>query len=62
MVDVLRRSLNSSMEIASMAVILDAKDSEAINFYKHYGFIQFPDCKNKLFLPMVTVAKLFSND
>lgn len=59
-VDALRRSVKSSKEIASMAVIVDAKCDKALNFYKHYGFIQFPSYKYKLFLPMATAAKLFS--
>ncbi|NDE18978.1 MAG: GNAT family N-acetyltransferase, partial [Alphaproteobacteria bacterium] len=30
-----------------------------IKFYKSYGFIQFIDNPNKLFLPMNTIAKIF---
>ena len=58
-VDALRRSINSSKEVASMAIIVDAKDDSAANFYKHYGFTQFSGYKNKLFMPMATIAKLF---
>jgi predicted GNAT family N-acyltransferase len=58
-VDALRRSIKSSKEVASMAIIVDAKCDKILNFYKHYGFIQFSSYQNKLFLPMATAAKLF---
>ena len=33
----------------------------AVNFYRKYGLIELPEDKLKLFLPMKTVAKLFSD-
>ncbi|WP_375331162.1 GNAT family N-acetyltransferase [Candidatus Tisiphia endosymbiont of Oplodontha viridula] len=47
-------------EIAAFAAIADAKDSKAASFYKNYGFIQFIDTPNKLFLPMTVITKIFS--
>lgn len=58
LMDALRRVLTS--EIAAFAVIVDAKNDKAINFYKNYGFIQFVDNPSKLFLPFSTIIKLFN--
>jgi len=46
-------------EIAAFAVLVEAKNDQAIKFYKSYGFIQFIDNPSKLFLPMNTIAKIF---
>ena len=60
LVDALRRALEMSSEIASAAVVVDAKDDNAHKFYQDFGFIPFPDSKKRLFLPMLTIEKLFS--
>ncbi|MBM3277306.1 MAG: GNAT family N-acetyltransferase [Candidatus Handelsmanbacteria bacterium] len=60
LMDALRRSFTQSQAIASMAVVVDAKDEGARRFYERYGFIKFPDQPFRLFLPMQTIAKLFS--
>jgi ribosomal protein S18 acetylase RimI-like enzyme len=49
----------SLAEIAAFAVIVEAKNEQAVKFYKSYGFTQFLDNSNKLFLSMNTIAKLF---
>jgi len=58
LMDALYRSWQN--EIATMAMVVDAKDDSARSFYEHYEFIRFPDAPNRLFLPMVTIAKLFA--
>lgn len=60
LMDALRRALHSSWQVASAAVVVDAKDSQAFAFYKKYGFIELPRIESRLFLPMATVAQLFS--
>ncbi len=60
LMDALHRSLEAAGEIAAMAVIVDAKDREAEAFYEHYGFISLQQQPARLFLPMKTVAALFS--
>jgi hypothetical protein len=40
-------------------VFVEAIDDEAAPFYKKYGFIELPEDKLKLFLPMKTIAKVF---
>lgn len=59
LMDALHRSLKQSEAIASMAVVVDAKDEGAVGFYERYGFINFPEQSYRLFLPMKTIAKLF---
>jgi GNAT superfamily N-acetyltransferase len=59
LVDALRRAFQASTEVASFAVVVDPKDDEARLFYKHFGFIAFPDHELRMFLPMQTIAKLF---
>lgn len=59
LIDALRRSVISCKEIASMAVIVDAKDNKAVAFYERFGFIRFFHNASKLFLPMSTIELLF---
>jgi hypothetical protein len=40
-------------------VIVDAKDAEAVAFYKRFGFVEFPTVEARMFLPMISVANLF---
>jgi len=60
LMDALRRALAASYEVASVAVVVDAKDDNAVSFYRRYGFIAFPDDPNRLFLPMAVVEQLFA--
>jgi GNAT superfamily N-acetyltransferase len=55
--DALYRAVRS--EIASFAVIVDAKDEAARRFYERESFLPFPDQPMKLFRPMADIAKLF---
>lgn len=59
LMDALKRSLDTSKQLASAAVVVDAKDDAAIAFYKKYGFLDLPKIKRRLFLPMGTIEKLF---
>ena len=59
LIDALKRSLDSSKGIGSIAVVVNAKDDNAAAFYKHYSFIKLNDEELKLFLPMNEVKKLF---
>ena len=58
LIDALQRSLAASRSVASVAVIVDAKDEAGATFYARYGFIAFPDQPLRLFLPMKTIAAL----
>ena len=59
LMDALKRCLDHSKQIGSAAVIVDAKDDAARNFYLKHYFIELPDQSMRLFLPMKTIAKLF---
>lgn len=59
LIDALKKSLEASYNIASMAVIVDAKNKSAADFYKHYGFIELQDRPMKLFIPMATIKKIY---
>ncbi len=56
----LKRALDHSKNIASLAVVVDAKDEKARAFYRSYGFIDLPDHPNRLFLPMGSIEQLFA--
>jgi GNAT superfamily N-acetyltransferase len=55
--DALHRAVRS--EIASFAVIVDAKDEGARRFYVRESFLPLTDQPMKLFRPMADLAKLF---
>jgi ribosomal protein S18 acetylase RimI-like enzyme len=51
--DALDRAARS--EIAAYAMMVDAKDESAADFYRHHGFLALPDSPLTLFLPLATV-------
>lgn len=59
LMDAIKRALQLSLHIASVAVVVDAIDERARKFYQQYGFVDVPDRVNRLFIPMQTVAELF---
>ncbi|MGE5072163.1 MAG: GNAT family N-acetyltransferase [Anaerolineae bacterium] len=59
LLDALHRCWKHSNEIASLAVVVDAKDEAAVRFYRHFNFISLPGTPSRLFLPMKTLEKLF---
>jgi ribosomal protein S18 acetylase RimI-like enzyme len=58
LVDALKRCMSNTVEIGSLAVVVEAENEQAIEFYLRYGFIQFPDKRDKLFLPMQTIRSM----
>ena len=58
LIDALKRSLEVSKVIGSMAVIVDPIDEDVVKFYDRFGFISLPD-SGKMFLPMKTIEQLF---
>jgi predicted GNAT family N-acyltransferase len=56
--DALGRAVRS--EIASFAVVVDAKDETAQRFYARESFLPLPDQPMKLFRPMADIAALFT--
>ncbi len=58
--DALKRSFDHSLQIASLGVVVDAKDHRASLFYSSFGFVELPDHPHRLFIPMLTIANIFS--
>lgn len=46
----------SHTEIAAFALVVDAKDQTAADFYLHHGFVAFVATPLTLFLPLATVS------
>ena len=59
LMDALHRSLDQAGVIGSIAVVVEAMDKEAFEFYKNFDFFPFPDSRDRLFLPMKTILRLF---
>lgn len=58
LIDSFKRSLTVSAQIGIVAVIVDAKNENAIAFYRQYGFISLPTNSHRLFLPLSTIKQL----
>ena len=54
--DAVRRILDAARLIAVFAIVVDAKDERAIEFYKAFGFRPFPLRPRRLFLPTATAV------
>ena len=61
LMDALYRCWQQSRVVASVAVVVDAKNEAAHKFYEHYDFISLPDTPRRLFLPMKVIEKLFGS-
>ena len=59
LVDAIRRILGAGRSIAVFAIVVDAKDERAVDFYKGFGFLPFPLRPRRLFLPTATAAAAF---
>ena len=57
--DALHRSLEQADVIGSATVVVEAIDKEAFRFYKNFEFLPFPNHRDRLFLSMNTILKLF---
>jgi GNAT superfamily N-acetyltransferase len=58
LVDALKRALGATEEIGAVAVVVDAKNDLAKSFYMHFGFRQFSDDPNRLFIAMKTIGAI----
>lgn len=58
LIDALRKSLEVSKKVASLAVVAEAINEKAVGFYIKYGFQQFNQNPMKLYLPMKTIEVL----
>ncbi len=55
LVDAAERALRS--EVAAYAMVVDAKNEQAVAFYEHHGFQRLASQPQTLFLPLATAAK-----
>ena len=44
---------------AIFAIVVDAKDETAAQFYEHFGFLRFTSRPGSLFVPIATVLQAF---
>ena len=58
LMDAMKRSYRASLEVASFAVVVDAINRSAEEFYKKYGFLDLSVATDRLYLPMNVVAEL----
>ena len=58
LVEALARTLENSGHVASFAVVVDALNDQAAEFYQRYGFLPFADDGHRLHLPMATAKAL----
>jgi predicted N-acetyltransferase YhbS len=56
--DALQRIVQASQVMAVYAVVVDALNDRAADFYRQFGFIPLPSQPLKLFLPMDSVSSL----
>jgi ribosomal protein S18 acetylase RimI-like enzyme len=58
--DAVRRILGASRSLAVFAIVVDAKDEQAMAFYESFGFRRFPGRPRRLFLLTSTAAEAFA--
>jgi predicted GNAT family N-acyltransferase len=58
LLDSMKRSLEVSKDIASIALVVDALNEKALSFYLKYGFKQFKDEPMKLYYPIEYIEKI----
>jgi GNAT superfamily N-acetyltransferase len=58
LLDALSRALQSSENVGSYAVVVDAIDAAAISFYSKYGFLPTDERPDRLYLPIASIKRL----
>lgn len=58
--DALYKSLEASKQVASFAVVVDAIDKQAVQFYQRFDFQAFPEQPFKLFRTMKNIVQAFA--
>ena len=61
LIDALKRVLDATSQVASIAVVVEAIDENAVRFYQKYGFEQFKQYPAKLYLPTKSIAENFGD-
>ena len=58
LIDAVKRAYKNTEQVASIAVVVDAIDKNAVKFYQKYGFTAFMSQPLKLYLPMKVISVL----
>ena len=58
LIDAFKRALDATAQVASLAVVVEAIDENAVRFYQKYGFRQFKQYPLKLYLPIKSIASV----
>ena len=58
LIDALKKALDATAQVASLAVIAEAANERAARFYQKYGFQPFKQDPMKLYLPMQSVEEI----
>lgn len=61
LVDALKRCLENTSTVGAAAVVVEAENETALEFYREHGFPQFPDHPQKLFMMMSMVRETFKS-
>ena len=61
LIDALKRVLDATSQVASLAVVVEAIDENAVGFYQKYGFRPFLQYPLKLYLPTKLIAENFND-
>jgi predicted GNAT family N-acyltransferase len=59
LIDAMRRVLIATSNVASSAIVVDAKDEAARQFYLRYDFVPLPEQPNRLIFRVKKIAKQF---
>lgn len=58
LIDAMRRVLRTTSDVASTAIVVDAKDDSARQFYLRHDFVPLPDQQSRLVFRLKKIAKL----
>lgn len=56
LMDALKRVLDATVQIASLAVVVEVINEDGVGFYQKYGFQQFREYPLKLYLPTKSIV------
>jgi hypothetical protein len=56
--DAMRRTLHA--DLAAAVLVIDAKDEQAVSFYRRYDFLDIGPGRKRLYLPVSEIAKAFA--
>jgi ribosomal protein S18 acetylase RimI-like enzyme len=60
LIDAFKKALDATKQVASLALVVEAIDENAVRFYQKYGFLQFKQHPNRLYLSMKSIASVLS--